>query len=66
MNIKYILIGDGKEFGIAAIDTKTNITVMSIHKISVDCEFVKKLIGKFNKLKLSVIHFKDAVDDSLV
>lgn len=66
MNVKYVLISDGNEFGIAAIDAQTNIAVMSINRISVDCEFVKRLIGKFNRLKLSVIHFKDVVDDSLV
>ena len=64
MNIKYI-ISEKKNFGIIALNLDLGVVEDEIDDISADENFVKNLADKFNMYELSILHFRDAVTDSL-
>ena len=64
MNIKYI-VSEKKNFGIIALNLDSGFIEDEIDDISANGNFVKNLAEKFNMCELSILHFRDAVMDSL-
>lgn len=65
LKILYTIFNENRQFGIKAIDVNTSKTIALISNISVDKNFVESLVYKFNTYELSILHFKDAVEDTL-
>ena len=63
--VRYIISTKNQRYGIAAVDVNTRELIMLIEDISTKKVFVENLVYKFNTYGLSILHFKDAVEDSL-
>lgn len=63
--VRYIISTKNQRYGIAAVDVNTRELIMLIEDISTKKVFVENLVCKFNTYGLSILHFKDAVEDSL-
>jgi hypothetical protein len=62
--VHYILIKKNNQYGIKAISEGGKI-IKIIYEISTNKNFVENLVNKFNQGNLSVLHFKDAIEDSI-
>ena len=61
---KYKLIERNHQYGIK-VTSEGRRVIKIIYEISTNRDFVENLVNKFNKGGLSILHFKDAVEDSL-
>ncbi len=60
-------LGDSRRisYGIAAYAGTETVMVSSIHDITSDKQKLADLIGKCNRLELSLIHLADVIEDFL-
>lgn len=62
--VRYKLIEKNNQYGIKAVSEDGKI-IKIIYGISTNKKFVENLVNKFNQGNLSILHFKDAIEDSI-